>query len=82
MLTGSDFVVANLDNILIKNESQSHLAEHRLKGYGFRLSKEKCEFFNAKNKISKAGNNMVGIFNFGCTRPTFIVYQSFLCFML
>ncbi|XP_014775807.1 uncharacterized protein K02A2.6-like [Octopus bimaculoides] len=56
MLTGSDFAVAYLDDILIKSESHGQHAEHvknvfeRIKDYGFKLSKEKCEFFMPRIK--------------------------------
>ena len=57
MLTGLDFAIIYLDDVLIKSENQRQHCEQIKKGfkrrkeYGFKLSSEKCEFFMSQIKF-------------------------------
>ena len=59
MLSGLDFAVAYLDDILIKGENAEENKKNifevfrRIQSYGFKLKFEKCEFF--MNKIKYLG---------------------------
>ena len=56
MLSGLDFAVAYLDDILIKSKTQVEHASHvmeifqKIKEFDFKLGIEKCEFFLSKIK--------------------------------